>query len=96
MIQRFIQDPITLTLVPADEYRPPVENRSPLVMPDIQPYRSTIDGSIIGSRSKHRAHLRDHGCIEVGNEKQVRNTPVMDSPKEDLIRAARQHGLIPS
>lgn len=39
------------------------------VMPDIQPYRSMIDGSIIESRSKHRAHLKANGCIEIGNEK---------------------------
>lgn len=38
------------------------------VMPDIKPYRSQIDGSEITSRSKHREHLREHGCIEVGNE----------------------------
>lgn len=40
-----------------------------LIMPDIQPYRSTIDGSLIKSRSHHREHLREHGCIEVGNER---------------------------
>lgn len=38
------------------------------VMPDIQPYKSMIDGSIINSRSTHRDHLRSHGCVEVGNE----------------------------
>ena len=41
---------------------------APMVMPDIDPYRSVIDGSLITSRSRHREHLRDHGCIEVGNE----------------------------
>ena len=38
------------------------------VMPDIKPYKSMITGEIITSRSKHREHLRRHGCIEVGNE----------------------------
>lgn len=38
------------------------------IMPDIKPYRSMIDGRIIGSRSTHREHLRMHGCVEVGNE----------------------------
>lgn len=38
------------------------------VMSDLTPYRSMIDGSVISSRSTHRTHLRDHGCIEVGNE----------------------------
>lgn len=40
-----------------------------MVMPDIKPYRSTIDGSMISSRSQHRAHLKQHNCIEIGNEK---------------------------
>ena len=39
------------------------------VLPDIAPYKSVIDGSVIGSRSTHRAHLREHNCIEVGNER---------------------------
>ncbi len=42
---------------------------SPMIMRDIQPYKSMIDGSTIQSRSRHRDHLRAHGCIEVGNEK---------------------------
>lgn len=37
-----------------------------MVMRDIDPYQSTIDGSIITSRSKHRAHLKEHGCVEMG------------------------------
>ncbi len=41
---------------------------APMVMPDIQPYKSMINGQMITSRSQHRTHLRDHGCIEVGNE----------------------------
>lgn len=39
------------------------------IVPDIQPYKSMITGERIRSRSHHRDHLRDHGCIEVGNEK---------------------------
>lgn len=38
------------------------------VMPDIQPYKSMIDGRIITSRSEHRRHLQINNCIEVGNE----------------------------
>lgn len=38
------------------------------VMPDIKPYQSMIDGREITSRSRHREHLKAHGCIEVGNE----------------------------
>lgn len=38
------------------------------VMPDIAPYKSMIDGRMITSRSEHRAHLKAHGCVEIGNE----------------------------
>lgn len=43
--------------------------RPPMIMPDISPYKSVITGEVIGSRSTHRDHLRQHNCIEVGNEK---------------------------
>jgi hypothetical protein len=42
---------------------------APMIMGDIQPYTSTLTGETISSRSQHRTHLRDHGCIEVGNER---------------------------
>lgn len=62
---------------------------APLVHGDIQPYRSMIDGSLIESRSRHREHLRQHGCIEIGNERMT--SPKPDSPpglKETLVRVA--------
>jgi hypothetical protein len=68
MRKRYIQDPKTHKLVPAEEYYQAQEVNAPMVMPDIQPYVSQIDGSIINSRSTHKAHLRANGCIEVGNE----------------------------
>lgn len=46
------------------------------IVPDIQPYRSMITGERISSRSRHRDHLRDHDCIEVGNEKMSAAPPV--------------------
>lgn len=68
MRRRFIQDPDTLELIPAEQYARPQTNEAAMVMGDIQPYRSHIDGSLITTRSQHRAHLRSHGCVEVGNE----------------------------
>lgn len=41
---------------------------APIVMADIQPYRSMATGEMITSRSHHRAHLKTHGLIELGNE----------------------------
>jgi hypothetical protein len=59
----------------------------PYVMPDIQPYKSMIDGSMIVSRSRHREHLQQHGCIEVGNESmETKIAPPKDTRKE-VMRA---------
>lgn len=64
------------------------EPKGHFVMNDIQPYQSMIDGSMITSRSHHRAHLKAHNCIEIGNEKQTPK-PLNLSPaglKEDIAR----------
>ena len=66
MKRRYIQENGELHEVPLDWMPDP--RSAYQIMPDIKPYKSMIDGSIIGSRSTHRTHLRDHGCIEVGNE----------------------------
>ena len=65
------------------------------VIPDIKPYISMIDGSVINSRSQHRAHLKQHNCIEVGNDSSVMNPkrkPPEPPPglKETLIRVANE------
>jgi hypothetical protein len=63
-------------------------------MPDIQPYKSMIDGREITSRSRHREHLRQHGCVEVGNDSSLTRPPKpIQSPpglKEKIIRAVNQ------
>ena len=64
---------------------------APMIMPDIQPYRSMIDGSMITSRSEHRMHLKQHGCVEVGNDSSLQKTskPQLQSPpglKEEIAR----------
>ncbi len=64
----WVQDPETLELVPKDEYRPR-QDAGFFVMGDIQPYKSMITGEMIQGRRQHREHLRQHGVIEVGNEK---------------------------
>ena len=65
----------------------------PMLMKDIQPYRSMADGSIITSRSKHREHLKAHNCIEVGNEtKYLQPKPLTSPPglKEAILKATDQ------
>lgn len=65
---------------------------APHVADDIQPYISQIDGSVIHSRSQHRRHLRDHGCIEVGNETQTyQRAAPPPGLKQALIDSVRRH-----
>lgn len=73
------------TMVPKEEahlYVDESRGDAPYVIPDIQPYRSMQTGEIIGSRSQHRAHLKQHGLVEVGNEKWPKRKPV---PMPDLV-----------
>lgn len=64
------------------------------VIPDIQPYKSMIDGSMITSRSVHRAHLKQHGCVEVGNDSSLTRPPKPIAPppglKDEIIRVANE------
>jgi hypothetical protein len=62
------------------------ENLGPMVMPDIQPYKSMIDGSMITSRSIHREHLRQHNCFEVGNEKMETKLPPPVDTRREVMR----------
>lgn len=49
---------------------------APYVSVDIQPYKSMISGEMITSRSQHREHLKQHGMIEIGNEKMPAPKPM--------------------
>lgn len=66
---------------------------APMIMTDIQPYKSMIDGSMITSRSHHRNHLKDNGCIEVGNEKMESNPPTPVKSKTREILHAQLSGM---
>lgn len=90
-VKRYIQIPGSGELVPAEEYHRKHRGPSWQVMPDIQPYVSQIDGSVVHSRSQHRAHLRSHGCIEIGNEKQPIK-PISSPPglKRTIIDVANE------
>ncbi len=55
-------------MVELDLEAPLPPRRGPYVMSDLSEYRSIVTREMITSRSQHREHLRQHGCIEVGNE----------------------------
>lgn len=62
---------------------------APMVVADIQPYRSMATGEMITSRSQHSRHLRQHGLVEVGNEPVTqKKTPWLEQKKQkdDLRR----------
>jgi hypothetical protein len=88
--QRYIQDPETLRLVPAEEYQTGV-TAGYYIQGDIQPYKSSVTGELIQSRSKHREHLRQHNLVEVGNEKPVaRPLPTLPGAREALVETCRK------
>jgi hypothetical protein len=91
MRRRYIQDPKSMKLIPIEDWRAPAKSGLQII-PDIEPYKSMVDGSIITSRSHHRSHLREHGMIEVGNEKlpepKYRPAPGL---KRAVINAANTH-----
>lgn len=94
MRRRYIQDANGRLVEVTESYRPEPRSTSYQVMGDIKPYKSMIDGSEIASRSRHREHLKAHGCVEVGNDSSLRHDPKPLTPppglKEKLIRAAHQ------
>jgi hypothetical protein len=91
-----------MELIPAAEYyarkyadvKTSDKIAAPMVMSDVSPYRSVIDGSEIGGRRQHREHLKAHGCIEIGNEVTKPRGPIALPPVEaDIQRAMADEGL---
>ena len=82
-------------LVPKDQVAPR-EPSGPYIMPDLEPYQSPIDKSVITSRSHHRAHMKAHDVIEVGNErmKTHRKELSRSERREDIARTLYQMGAI--
>ena len=81
-MRRFIQRNGELYEVGKDYI--PEPRSSHYVMGDIKPYRSMVDGSLITSRSHHREHLRQHGCVEVGNDSSLKKPRPALQPSGDL------------
>jgi len=65
---------------------------APMIMRDIDPYQSVITREWITSRSHHREHLRQHDCIEFGNDLPAAPTPSVEMPPvaPDIVRAMEQ------
>lgn len=59
---------------------------APMVQSDIEGYISQVDGSWIDSRSKHRAHLKQHRMIELGNDVPMQHKKLDMSTKSKEAR----------
>ena len=97
MKRRWVQIDGELVEVPPS-YRQARENAGPYIQPDIQPYKSMATGEMITSRSHHRAHLRQHGLIEIGNEIEAakrKGPPRLDGKrKQHIAETMKQKGLL--
>ena len=70
--------------------------KAPMVMRPFEPYQSTIDGSWITDRGQHRDHLKQHNCIELGNEwdaaSKMPDMPEPEGVEADIAQAIKQVG----
>ena len=100
MRRRYVYDQLTDRMVEVTEREVRVQDKaSHHILPDIKEYKSMITGEVITSRSKHREHLKAHGCIEVGDQVDymVKNRVKPEPPpglREDLLKAAYKHGFL--
>jgi len=62
---RYVQDPKTNKLVPAEEYYARQEQKSAYVyaQADVQPFQSVVDRSVITSRADLREHNARNGVV---------------------------------
>ena len=91
---RWIWDKELRKLVPAEEYEARrAEQRGPMIITDIEPYRSVATGEVVSGRRQHRDMLRAHGLVEVGNERfPPRRSLEMPPAGADIKRALEKHG----
>jgi len=90
MRTRYIQDPVTHELIPADQLQAP-PSAGFFIVGDIAPYQSQVTGEMIEGRRQHREHLKAHGVVEVGNSLDHAIPKPYRSPeglKETIARAA--------
>jgi hypothetical protein len=85
----YVQDPVTLELVPKSEYRGSAPVAS-YIIPDIAGYKSMQTGEWIPGRRQHREHLKQHRLVEIGNEPIRESKPQVYNP-DDVKRELARH-----
>ena len=83
--QSYIYDERLKKMVPKAEYYAGLEAADfPMIQPDIQPFKSIIDGEVISSRRDLRNHMRKHDVVPTAEfsaewhraaGRRIRNTP---------------------
>lgn len=63
---------------------------APQITTDIQPYRSMVTGERIAGRAQHREHLKQHGCIEIGNEMPKPKAALRATPRTERRKVLHQ------
>ena len=93
MRTRYIQD-AKGHLVQVDENWTPEPRSDYHIMPDIKPYRSMADGTMVTSRASQREMLARNNCIQIGKDSSLfqERKPLQSPPglKEKIIRAVEQ------
>jgi len=59
---RYIQDPKTLELIPADKYEP--QARRVYIHGDYDTYLSPVTGKPVTGRAQRRDDMKRHGCVD--------------------------------
>lgn len=83
---RYIQDPKTHQLIPADEYYGQQDNSAPYIMADYQPYQSMVTGEMIEGRKAHKEHLKKHNVVVAEQNSARPQTPAGGRLKEQIAR----------
>lgn len=99
MGQRYVFDhskPLGQKLVPIEQAPARLLYGSGMqIIPDIEPHVSPVTGEVIGSRSKRREHMRQHGLEEMGNERpRPHRTPRMAPAAPEMARIFKEKGLM--
>ena len=85
-ITKYIQDPKTHKLIPADEYYAPTDNSAPYIVADYQPYKSMVTGEMIDGKKAHREHLKRHNLVVAEQNSARPQTPDGGRLKEQIAR----------
>lgn len=99
MRRRFVQDPETLRLVPADQYVPKKE-RGILIMPDLEPFVSPVTREVILGRAHMRRHMKEHNLAHVNDFKEEWKKPKYDRNRDkkertkDIVESMKRKGYL--